>query len=344
LSAEAINIENHRDLLDYLVHQQLVSDDRQPVFANLFGGVSNRTVLVSFPDHDDWVIKQALEKLRVEADWFSDPTRIHREADGLRWLSRLLRPGAVPRFVFEDRQSHILIMQAIPEPHWNYKNLLLEKPPSDGHATEFAELLATLHINSSEKMEELARSFSDTTFFENLRLDPYYNYSASQVPDAAPFLVKLMNATRARKLTLVHGDFSPKNILIHRDRLVLLDHEVIHIGDPAFDIGFSMAHYLSKAHFRALLRREFERTAVLYWRTYFSQTAEQPWAFELERFCIRHTLGCLLARVAGKSLLEYLSLSQRAAQRMVVMQMIDEPPDTMVDLIEKFIIMVGAYE
>jgi 5-methylthioribose kinase len=343
-STAMIDIENHIQLLDFLVQSGLLEERSQPLCTNLHGGVSNRTVKITFADGTGWVAKQALEKLRVQVDWFSDPKRIHVEAEGLRWLARLIGSAAVPSFVFENHEQHLLIMSAVPDPHQNYKELLLAEPPEPRHAIEFAGLLARLHHNSFTHREELALVFADTSFFENLRLDPYYSYACRQSPDTAPFLFRLIDGTQKRRLTLVHGDYSPKNVLIHNDRLILLDHEVIHFGDPAFDIGFSMAHFLSKAHARHSLRRQFADLAATYWQSYFGQTAEQPWAEDLEAWCVKHTLGCLLARVAGKSILEYLSFTQKAAQRMVVKHLIDEPPATMAALIHQFTSLLSHYE
>ena len=68
----------------------------------LAGGVSNRTVLVERESGEAWVVKQALAKLRVQVDWFSSPERIHREADGLRWLAQFAPPGSITPLVFED--------------------------------------------------------------------------------------------------------------------------------------------------------------------------------------------------------------------------------------------------
>ena len=65
---------------------------------------------------------------------------------------------------------------------------------------------------------------------------------------AAGFLKDLAHKTLRHKKSLVHGDFSPKNILIYEGKLILLDHEVFHFGDPAFDVGFALTHFLSKAH------------------------------------------------------------------------------------------------
>ena len=59
--------------------------------------------------------------------------------------------------------------------------------------------------------------FADRSFFESLRLEPYYGYTATQVPRSSGFLSELIAATRARQVTLVHGDFSPKNLLLEED-------------------------------------------------------------------------------------------------------------------------------
>lgn len=329
-----IDIEQHGELVEYLFSHNLIKDN--VTCSNLPGGVSNRTVLVEHGRSGHWVIKQALEKLRVEADWFSDPQRIHHEANGLRWLATLIGEEAVPGFVFEDHHEHILIMEAVARPHFNYKTLLLEQPPKPNHARDFANLLAAIHRHSFFQRDELAPIFADTSFFESLRLEPYYGYAAGRVPEAAGWLLELMQQTRTRKLTLVHGDYSPKNVLIYNDQLVLLDHEVIHFGDPAFDIGFSMAHFLSKAHYRADLRGTFIDTAQHYWQTYFKQTGDEPWAGELEYFCVQHTLACLLARVAGKSMLEYLGPDQKKTQQEIILDMIRENHAGMTSAINRF--------
>src|SRR6185295_14240171 len=94
-----LDIENPTALIAYLRQAGHIESDEEPRVSVLAGGVSNRTVLVERPNGESWVIKQALAKLRVAADWFSDPQRIHREALGLRWLNRLAPPGTTVDFV-----------------------------------------------------------------------------------------------------------------------------------------------------------------------------------------------------------------------------------------------------
>lgn len=303
----------------------------------LAGGVSNRTVLVSWPDGSAWVMKQALAKLRVKADWFSDPARIHREALGLQGMGELL-PGASPALVFEDKPNHILAMQAVSQPHDNWKSMLLRGELHEDHVLQFATMLAGIQRNALARRDEVAAAFDDRNFFETLRLEPYFAYAAQQVPQAAPFMHALIERTRANRHTLVHGDYSPKNVLVHDDKLVLLDFEVIHWGDPAFDVGFSMTHLLSKAHHLALQRTAFVSAAHLYWQTYFAQAAGL--FGDLEARSVHCTLGCLLARVDGRSPLEYLSEAERHRQREAVLSLMADPPATMPALIDAFVARV----
>ena len=302
----ALDIEQPAELLSWLRASGWLEPDEEPDVSVLAGGVSSRAVLLR-STRRAWVLKQALAKLRVPVDWFSDPVRVHREASALRWLTTLAPPGSTPAFVFEDSVQHVVCMAAVASPHENWKTMLLEGEVADEQVDRFAEILATIHTRSSTRLDELEPEFGDRSFFETLRLEPYYGYAAEQTPRAATFLLDLQHETRAVRATLVHGDYSPKNVLVHRGRLVLVDHEVSHLGDPAFDLGFSTAHLLSKAHHLPASRVAFLRAAQRYWAGYARRTAGEPWRRELEPRAVRHTLGCMLARVAGRSRLEYLS-------------------------------------
>jgi aminoglycoside phosphotransferase (APT) family kinase protein len=315
-----LDIEQPDDLIEYLRSSGRIARDETPEVKILAGGVSNRTVLVTRPSGEAWVLKQALEKLRVKVDWFSDPKRIEREALGIDHLSRVCPSGAITPLIFRDEANHLLAMAAVPQPHENWKTMLLRGDVRDEHVKQFAELLACIHKSVIGRRIHLDPAFSDTSFFESLRLEPYYLFTAEQVPEAATFVRALVDQTRSRRITLVHGDYSPKNILIHNDKLILLDHEVIHYGDPAFDVGFAMTHLLSKAHHLESHREKFKRAAGLFWATYRSSLPKFP-VMSPEPIAIQHTLACLLARVAGRSPLEYLDDAERKRQREVVVQL-----------------------
>jgi 5-methylthioribose kinase len=332
---EALDIEDAPALLAYLRQTGRVAPGEQPRMAALAGGVSNRTVWVERESGEAWVVKQALAKLRVPVDWFSSPERIHREALGLQWLARLAPSGSITPLLFEDRERYLLAMQAVPQPHENWKTMLLAGLIRAEHFQQFAKLLAAIHREAFGRAD-LAEIFGDRSFFESLRLEPYYGYSAQQAPAAAAFLEALIRDTLACRITLVHGDYSPKNVLIHGGQMVLLDHEVIHFGDPAFDLGFSLTHFLSKGHHFPAVRREFAAAAREYWCVYWEELGAPGWAADLEARAVRHTLACLLARAVGRSPLEYLSPAERVRQRDAVLRIMPSAPAGVADLICQF--------
>ena len=337
----ALDIEQPTMLLAYLQRTGRIGTEEQPQIQPLAGGVSNRTVLVQRANGAAWVLKQALRQLRVAVPWFSAPERIHREALGMRTLATLAPAGATTALIWEDWDEHLLAMAAVPQPHVNWKSLLLAEYVDLEHVTQFGRLLGTIQRRAWDERAHLASQFADRDFFESLRLEPYYAYTATQVPAARAAIERLLDETRAASITLVHGDYSPKNILIHAGRLVLLDHEVIHWGDPAFDVGFGMTHLLSKAHHLIHSRFTFMHAAHAFWASYQAALGVVPWQDGLEPRAVRHTLGCLLARVAGRSPLEYLTDRERSAQQRAVLALLDAPPATMRSLIANFIARIG---
>ncbi|MCY4527107.1 MAG: phosphotransferase, partial [Anaerolineaceae bacterium] len=154
------DIEAPEQLLRYLRDAQRIGMQETPRITALHGGVSNRAVLVEREDGVAWVLKQSLPQLRVEVEWFSDVERIQREAAGLRWLSRML-PESVPDFIFEDRENHLFAMRAVPQPHVNWKEHLLAGGLEQGHAADFASLLARIHRLGNENLEEVSVTFAN---------------------------------------------------------------------------------------------------------------------------------------------------------------------------------------
>ncbi len=336
-----LDIENASELIAWLRAAGRIGAGEKPRVTVLAGGVSNRTVRVERPCGEAWVLKQALSALRVAVEWRCTPARVHREARGMQWLARFTPPGAIPSLLFEDTTHHVLAMSAVPEPHENWKSLLLRGVVQPAHVRSFGRMLGGIHRGARGKAPELAREFGDRSIFETLRLEPFYEYPASRVPAAEGFLRGLAAETRAIRETLVHGDYSPKNILVRGESrpaapLVLLDHEVIHWGDPMFDVGFALAHLLSKAHHLAALRPVFRDAALEFWRAY-RDGAEGPIAPEAEARAVRHTCACVLARAAGRSPVEYLTPAGRRRQVEVVTALLPELPATIPMAIERMI-------
>lgn len=339
-----IDIEDESQLLPYLYGRfPVLSATSTPPsecsVSVLSGGVSNRTVRVAAGSRRAWVFKQALDKLRVPVDWYCSPDRIHREALGMELLTEILGPDRVPTLVFEDRDNNLLAMTAVQEPFENWKAMLLAGRLERRHVRQFARMLAALHSGGVRRSERLPQELFDLTYFWNLRLEPYYRYSGEQVPIAESFLSELIESYEDARATIVHGDFSPKNILIRRNRSILLDHEVIHYGDPAFDLGFSLTHLLSNAHLLDRRRSDYLGAARSYWNQYrraLTPAAVERFGAGFERRVVEHTMGCLLARVVGRSQLEYLGPEKRERQGSIVARMIEKRPGSADELILEF--------
>ncbi|MFQ3645995.1 MAG: phosphotransferase [Anaerolinea sp.] len=327
-----VDIEQPDQLTAYLHARGIVAADEQPNIRVLTGGVANKTVLVEHRA-GGLVIKQALGKFRVKVDWFVQPERSALEALGLRTYEALLPAGSTPRFLFEDFDNFIHAMTAIPQPHETLKRLLLSGQGTSALIERFAALMAESHLRALEQADTLRPQFASLEYFETQRLEPFYAYTAAQVPEAADLIHALIEETRRTQLTLVHADFTPKNVLVLPDgQLVLLDYEIVHWGDPAFDVGLALAHLIAKAIKVETRRADYPSYARLFGQTYLDQVADT--FGDLEGRIVRHTLACVLARVRGRSPLEYFDEPQRAAIAARVVQQLKPLPPTLDALID----------
>jgi aminoglycoside phosphotransferase (APT) family kinase protein len=212
------------------------------VLRPLSGGVSN-TVLLAEAGGQRLVIKQSLPRLRVEAEWFCDRNRILRECDALKLLAPVLPPGAVPRVVLEDPDNCAFAMTAAPEAAETWKAHLLRGEIDTGIARQLGEFLGALIASTAE----VDSRFSDMSVFDTLRLDAYYRYTAARYPDLSDRLYRLITDCETQRISLVHGDFSPKNILVDSGAAIVIDWECVHYGNPAFDAAFLLNHLLLKS-------------------------------------------------------------------------------------------------
>jgi hypothetical protein len=334
-AAASVDIEDPATLLPYLRAHDLIALVDTPRMTRLEGGVSNRIVLVESADRAAFVLKQALEKLRVASDWFGSLGRTHCEAQGVRALQKLAPEGTITALLFEDLQQHVIALSAVPMPHQNWKQILLTGSPAPRQFRMFGQILGEIHARSCNN-PALAETFDDRSNFESLRLEPYYRFSAARLPAAEGFLHGLIEETLSKRICLVHGDYSPKNILVHAGRFVLVDHEVIHYGDPAFDVGFALTHLLAKALHREGLRGRLLNGARLWVGAYLGCAAKARFDPGFEARACRHAIGCLFARVLGRSPLEYLSEAERERQIGIAMDLMDRRSLTLLQIISRF--------
>jgi 5-methylthioribose kinase len=303
----------------------LISSDEPLTGSPLTGGVSS----------DIWRIdtargtvcaKRALPKLRVTADWRAPIVRNRYEA---RWMqvAAAAAPGSAPRVLGQHDALGVLVMEYLdPERHALWKRRLSQGEVDAPFARGVGDTLARIHAHAAARQPQLAAQFDTDAIFFDIRLEPYLVATAQKHADLAPALLALVTQTQSHKRSLVHGDVSPKNILIGPyGQPVLLDAECAWWGDPAFDLAFCLNHLLLKCLWvpsvRSALVNSFDALARAYLRRVDWEPAEA-----IERRAAALLPGLLLARVDGKSPVEYLtSEPQWRTVRRVASQLLRQP-------------------
>ena len=300
----------------------------------LTGGVSNVVLRVQVNGDPPIVIKQCRERLRVAMDWHARLDRIWAERAALDVLAAILTPGMVPQALFEDRPNYLFAMTCAPDDSVTWKTLLMAGQVDLSIAARLGTALGIIHAEAPGR-QALRQTLADTSLFDELRIDPYYRTVARAHPDLAPLIEELIASMEIGQTerTLVLGDFSPKNILVHRDGLVLLDFECAHCGDAAFDLGFFLTHLVLKAiHFESQSPGSARRYLALtnqFWTAYLARVEASAWRpADLVPRAIAHTAACMLARVDGKSPVEYLDIETQDIARRLSIKALRERPQT----------------
>jgi aminoglycoside phosphotransferase (APT) family kinase protein len=249
-------------------------------------------------------LKQSLPRLQVREEWLSDVERIEREAECQKFLGSLLGEDVVPRVVLQDPENHIFVMRRAPRDRQNWKDLLLASHTDLRLARRAGELLGTIH-DATAGDAACKRVFSGKRYFEQLRLDPYYHRVAQVHPRLKDRILALALQLLHANVCLVHGDYSPKNMLVSDGQITLLDFEVGHYGDPAFDLGFFYTHLFLKALKHRVQPREYLELIRAFWNCYVTSLTKLE-STVLESMFLPHLGVILLARVDGKSKLPYL--------------------------------------
>jgi 5-methylthioribose kinase len=306
---------------DYLRESGRVPERASVKVHEYSGGVSNVVLRVDVAGRPPFVLKQCRERLRVAMDWRARLDRIWAEHAALELLCTILPEGTVPQVRFDDRPNYLFAMTCAPDDAVTWKTRLMAGRIQPDIAARLGTILGTIHAEAPG--HALLRGIlSDTSLFDELRVDPYYRTIARAHPDLKPRIDALIAAMDrpADERTLVLGDFSPKNILVHSAGLMLLDFECAHAGDPAFDLGFFLSHLLLKtiraASIDAGLATRCAALAPRFWDAYLEgRGLEAAPEADLVHRALLHAAACCLARVDGKSPVEYLDERGQAVAR-----------------------------
>lgn len=294
-------------LAHFLTAHKLATPDEGARWTPLAGGVSSDLWRVDLPGRS-LCVKRALAKLKVAADWQAPVSRNAYEWAWMRFASQH-RPDSVPELLAHDPEAGLFAMEFLPpEQYPMWKAQLLDGDVRVSTAAAVGELLGTLHAASAGDAA-LAAEFATDDNFHALRIEPYLLATAAVHPALYGILQGLAERTAMTHLALVHGDVSPKNILVGPAGPVLLDAECAWYGDPAFDLAFCLNHLLLKSLVLPGRRAELVGSARALTEEYVSRVDWEPRS-ALEGRAAALLPALLLARVDGKSPVEYLTDDQ----------------------------------
>ena len=299
-------------------------------FERLPGGVSSDIWLVR-SDSTAFCVKRALPQLRVAADWCAPIERNANEAAWFRTVASFM-PEAVPAVLAEDVSGGMFAMAYLPPQSFEvWKTQLQHGYVIPTTAAEVGRRLAGIHRRFAGS-SDVAAEFATDAVFQAIRLEPYLLATARVHPDIAAALERLAKVTAGTRLTLVHGDVSPKNILIGSQGPVFIDAECAWFGDPAFDLAFCLNHMLLKCLWvpaaAARLMTAFDNLA----ETYLASVDWEP-TDRIDRRTAHLLPGLLLARIDGKSPVEYLTSEEdKDTVRRIARSLLAGPADHLVNI------------
>lgn len=302
-------------------------DDRPATVDRLSGGVSNDVLAVRAPNRA-LVVKRALAQLRVAQEWLADPERVLAEAEALR-VAAFYQPTRVPPVLDIDAEQYTITVGFAEPGAREWRDDLLAGDVDPAVADVLGDILARWH-SATAGDQDLRERFDDRKTFEQLRIDPFYREAGRHHPDLAPRIDATAAAMAPRSACLVHGDFSPKNILLGRSSVWVIDWEVAHYGDPAFDVAFLLTHLTCKALHRPASSSEYQAAADSFLYRYRAGIDRVlPWD---EQHLARHVACLLLARIDGKSPATYLDEAARRRGREIARAVLSRDAPSLDDL------------
>ncbi len=313
------------DLRGNLIRMGFVGADEVVTAEALTGGVASDIWRVDIAGKSICV-KRALEQLKVSQEW---RVSVDRNAFEVAWFNTVAEivPESVPEVLGHDPVAGIFLMEFLPPEQYRvWKSQLRDGVVEVNTALALANILAQIHKGTASN-RAIASQFDHDDLFYNLRLEPYLHATAEVHPDVRGQLLALATMVVENKKALVHGDISPKNILVGPRGPIIIDAECAWYGDPAFDLAFCLNHLLLKCVWNPLAKSGLINSFDSMVKTYLSAVSWES-AGDLEQRVARLLPGLMLARIDGKSPVEYITdEGEKDRVRRFAKQFLLEPAD-----------------
>lgn len=297
---------------DIIVDLGLGAADDVTNITGLTGGVASDIAMLDVKGKR-YCVKCALARLKVAAVWEAP---VRRNKAEYRWLEVAgeIDPAIVPKLYGRSETHNGFVMEFLkPDTTYLWKAALLAGEAPGGEAALVAKALVKIHQTSARRGFN-RDGFDNQVDFKALRLEPYLYFTAAAHPEIADELNGLADRCNRSDIALVHGDISPKNIMFRSSGPVLLDAECATMGDPAFDVAFCLNHLVLKSIHLPHMASAYLAEAEAFWQNYAQGIDWEP-VSECEARVASLLPALMLARVDGKSPVEYLTNQTRQVVR-----------------------------
>jgi len=305
----------------------------QPLSGGVASDIAKVTTFGGAGSETSYCVKFALPKLRVKADWFAPVERNFAEYSWLKTVAAIAPEASIDLYGHSAHHNGFVMSYLEGDDTYLLKSVLLAGGGQAEQAEAIGQLLGKIHAHASTTSFSRDGFYNQDDFYA-IRIEPYLVHTARSYPEHSAAFQRMADQLYESEAVLIHGDVSPKNILFQNNRPYLLDAECATMGDASFDVCFCLNHFILKAvHVPGCLAR-YLSFCTRFWAAYRGYVAGEE-VKHLEARVLKLLPMMMLARVDGKSPVEYLTEEEQAHIRQIALPLLEAPTASLHEFIQR---------
>lgn len=326
-----------QNLPSYLRHKNWLGKREPYRILPLSGGNLNYLFRVDTPQRS-FVVKQAREKIKLLDHLQVPRQRVEIERNALHAFKKATQSRSVPELYDYDVENFVLIMEAVPPTYTLFTYELLAGNVNLNLPKTMARFYAQLHTSTYQN-RQLQQQFASMEMFDTFKIGFFHKELLQKVSSTAyKNVFNAMEKCHQNRICLIHADSQPKNMLVNGDHFYLLDYELSTFGDPAFDVGNILAHYILVAIINYPLRERYFKAMNIFWREY-QRHCSFPFLEQLQRNALQHFAPVIFGRTSSSIKISFIESKTRNVAEKVLLSLAEHPPQNLLDvftIVEKY--------